>query len=150
MSQKVAEKPTQETISELTPKQAAGLVALLSSPTVTAAAKLAQVDRRTLQRWMKQPVFREAIREAQTSALDRAGLRLAHGTDAALDLLAELIKGHGYIDQNRRLAAEAWLDKFYKLYELADLDERISKIEDRPLGSATLRNAPSSYSSKGD
>jgi hypothetical protein len=139
MTQNVAEKPKDP---ELTPRQAAGLVALLSFPTVTAAAKLAQVDRRTLQRWMKLPIFREAIREAQTGALDRAGLRLAHGMEAALNLLADLIRGKGEIDQNRRLAAEAWLDKFYKLYELRNLNERIEKIEERQRAEAATINKP--------
>ena len=129
MPQNVAEKKPET--SELTPKQAAGLVALLSSPTVTAAAKLAKVDRKTLQRWMHLPIFRQAIREAESKAMDRVGLRLANGTDAALKVLADLItKGPDDIDYNRRLAADGWIDHFYKHWELHNLQEQIQEIRE--------------------
>src|SRR5207302_1423661 len=57
---------------KLTGRQAAALAALLSEPTVQAAAARAGVGERTLLRWLKDPGFRREYRAARSAAVEHA------------------------------------------------------------------------------
>jgi transposase-like protein len=81
----------------LTPRQEIALEALLGGLTVKEVARLACVHRNTIYHWLKQPAFREALREAEVEA----------STDLALQALRAavgLAKGLAVEDGERREA----------------------------------------------
>ena len=68
-------------MTALTPRQARTVAAILSTRTIEAAAKLAQVNSRTIRRWAKQEQFQAALaaerRELFSAATNE--LRVAAG-----------------------------------------------------------------------
>ncbi len=52
-------------MATLTHKQDKALIALLTEPTITAAAKKAGIGERTLYRWLDDPLFAGALRQAR-------------------------------------------------------------------------------------
>ncbi len=57
--------PPHLTPAGLTPKQRRAVETLLATGEVAAAAREAGVSRDTLHRWLKQPLFGQAVREAE-------------------------------------------------------------------------------------
>jgi hypothetical protein len=114
---------------DLSVKEGRALVALLTEPTITKAAKQAGVSTRSLYRLMQKPSFREALRQSISVSLDRLYVRLAAGSDAALTALSDLVTGEKTEQQVRRLAASDWIQHFTRLLEDRDLSERLASLE---------------------
>ncbi len=60
----------------LTPVQERAIIALLNEQTITGAAAAAEVGQRTLYRWLRQPEFSRAYREARREAFGAGRLHL--------------------------------------------------------------------------
>src|SRR4051812_48329646 len=76
----------------LTGKQERALLALLSQPTICAAAKAARVSERTLFAWLKLPLFATAYREARAEAVSQAVGRLQQASSEAVDTLKSVMQ----------------------------------------------------------
>jgi len=85
----MTEKVTQQA-KKLNPNQVRGIAALLTEPTITAAAEKAGVQPKTIYRWLKQPEFTAALSEAQAREIETASRRLAGMQSDALDALADV------------------------------------------------------------
>jgi len=107
------------------------LSALLSEPTVKDAAKAAGVGRRTVYRYMAEPVFQAALRDAQGQMLRLAVARMAGLMEKALDVIGlDLEPGHD--KAHIRLRAAALVLRHYPgLVEVHNLEERVSALEAR-------------------
>jgi transposase-like protein len=70
-------------------KKEAAILALLSQRNVDEAAQLAGVAARTLYRWMKEPQFAAAYREAKRAAFSQAIARLHQMSSAAVTTLGK-------------------------------------------------------------
>jgi hypothetical protein len=70
-------------------KQEAAILALLSSRTVEDAARVAEVTPRTLYRWIKEPEFDAAYREAKRAAFSQSIARLHQMASAAFTILGK-------------------------------------------------------------
>ena len=70
---------------DVTAAQAQAIAALMTKPSVRAAAKSVGVGERTLYAWMKQPAFRRHFRDARKAVVDDSVLRLQKLTGAAVD-----------------------------------------------------------------
>ena len=72
---------------QLTAKQDKAILALLTEPTIAAAAKSIGVNEATLHRWLKLPHFQARYREARRQSVEVALAQLQQGcTVAALTL----------------------------------------------------------------
>ena len=114
----------------LTPRQRRGITAMLSCPTVKAAAEQAKVNRKTLTRWLAQPEFIAELKAAQAGIIDRASGRLIQGLELALDTLADLMQS-AESESVRRSAAAEWLGQCLTLREQTDIDRRLTELEKR-------------------
>ena len=76
---------------KVTPKQARGIAALLTEPTITAAAAKAGVAPKTIYKWLRQPEFSAELTAAQAREIETAGRRLAGMQSAALDALTDIL-----------------------------------------------------------
>ena len=109
------------------------ILALIEHGAVSQAADAIGCARQTLYRWLKEPEFAQALRDASGSQVADASRRL----DALLlRAIAELEKLLGSeSDHQRRLAAESILSHGVRLRELTELEERVSALEMKQNGS---------------
>lgn len=113
----------------LTAKQRKALEALLLTGEVSGAASAANVTRDTIYRWMKQPVFDAAIREAESRALDELSRVLIRLSRSAVGTLAAAMADKQAPISPRLRAAEITLNRLLQLRELAVLEARITALE---------------------
>lgn len=119
--------PTNATADELTPGQKRAIAELLTSGNVSKAADVAGVSRYTLHRWMKQPAFRDALRQAEQDALDALQRRLVTLGEGAADALQDGLGAH---DLRIRLrAADTILERLLALRTMIDFDARLTALE---------------------
>ena len=108
--------------------QKRAIAALLKHRTITAAAAAIGLNDRTIYRYLEDPVFKQALTQAESDLINEAGRRLISGQDAALDALQELISA-AEKDSDRRLAAQAWLDFCLRWRELKNIESRLAVLE---------------------
>jgi hypothetical protein len=115
---------------ELTARQKRTITALLTSENIGAACELAGIGRTTLARWLKEPQFMKELSQAEKQALNQASRELLAGQAEALATIREIMTS-GQNDAVRLKAANDWLNLLFKYREVDQLEERISKLEQR-------------------
>jgi hypothetical protein len=116
-------------VTELKPKQEAAIAALLSNRSVDDAASAVKVTPKTLYRWLKEPAFDAAYREARRAAFGQTIARLQQGSPAAAALLLKIVVDASAPPSTRVRAAEIVLDKAAKAIELEDVEARVAELE---------------------
>jgi len=101
--------------------------ALLTNPTHEGAARAAGVSESTLARWLREPVFAAAVREARRRALEQALGALSAATAEAVETLHAMLGAEG--EAVRVRAAVAILEHALRGAEVTDLEERIAALE---------------------
>jgi uncharacterized protein YjiS (DUF1127 family) len=115
--------------NNVTPKMIAAIMALLSEPTLEAAATKARVSVRTIRRWRELEVFRDELKEAQRRALDLAVARAQAVADEAVETLVAIHKDESQ-PANARVAAARALDaRRWKAHDVGDMSARIEELE---------------------
>ena len=115
--------------SDLTPKQRQAVEALLTTGEVAAAAQAAGVSRDTLYRWLKQPAFLQAVRDAEARALDDLSRLLVRLGRTAAATLAKAMSDPAAPYATRVRATDASLGRLLQLRELATLEARVAGLE---------------------
>ena len=113
----------------LTPRQLRAVNALLTHPTVTAAAVVLGVAPSTLYRWLSEPLFRAALAQAEGEAVAAAGRRLATLAENALDELARAMSDPLTPAPTRVRAAESILMNLLKYREIVTFETRLTDLE---------------------
>lgn len=113
----------------LSPKQRKAVEALLITGDVTAAAKEASIGRGTLYRWLKEPAFLAAVREAEARALDELSRLLVRLGRSAATTLAKAMSDADVPVATRVRAADITLSRLLQLRELATLEGRVADLE---------------------
>jgi len=112
---------------KLTRKMEQAITALLSEPTVEAAAARVEISHRTLKRWLVNAAFAAAFAAARRQVLEAAVVKLVGVTGEAVDTLAANLGADRPGDQIR--AAVAILEHAYRGVEVLDLEARLSALE---------------------
>ena len=115
-------------IDPLTLKQHRAIVALLTTPAISAAAEKAGVNPKTLTRWMAQPAFMKELKAQQSVIIDQTVVRLVGGLEIALNTLVRLMLS-AQSESVRRVAASEWIDKCLAIREATDLEKRLNALE---------------------
>jgi transposase-like protein len=105
----------------------AAVAALLSHATYEEAARAAGVGLSTLVRWLKEPSFAAAVRDARRRTLEQALGALSAATAEAVETLRACLGAGG--DAVRVRAAVAILEHAMRGAEVTDLEERIAALE---------------------
>lgn len=103
-------------------------MALAAGATATAAAEQFGISRKTVQRKLAKPAFRQMVAKLRGQMLAAAVGRMADNMSLAADHLVKLLA-----DDNaaiRLRAARAILGLGHKLYDAVDLEQRICRLED--------------------
>ena len=114
-------------MSGLTPSKQKAVLALVEYGSVSRAAAECKLSRQTLYRWLKEPLFASALKEASSEQVSELSRRLTAITLKAVDRLERLLDSDS--EQQRRLAADSVLTHALRLRELVELEERITNLE---------------------
>ena len=110
-------------------KQEEAIAALLTQRNIDEAAKSIGISPNTLLKWMKQPEFLTAYREARRDAYRQAIARLQQGTSAAATTLLKTMIDPSTPASVKVRAAEAIFNHAAKAIEIEDIDARVSALE---------------------
>jgi DNA-binding MurR/RpiR family transcriptional regulator len=117
-------------IEELSPQQEGAIVALLSDPGLTGAAKAAGVGKATLWRWMQKPAFREAYRRARREAVEQARARLQQASGEAVETLRKVMNDEDAPHASRISAAKTVLVMAMQATSEEEILRRIAALEE--------------------
>jgi hypothetical protein len=114
---------------DLKPKQQKAISALLTAPTLKAAAAACGISEVSLWRMLQDPVFQRAYRAVRREAVERSiGELQAATSDAVATLRRNLNCGVSGVEVK---AAQAILDQAIRAIELLDLEERLAALEEQ-------------------
>jgi hypothetical protein len=121
--------PLDPTLTTLSPKQRKAVAALLTTGEVKAAATEAGIHRDTLHRWLREPAFLDAVRQAEVAALDELSRLLVGLGRTAVATIAEAMSDPVTPVATRVRAADVALGRLLQLRELAQLEARVQALE---------------------
>jgi len=113
--------------AKLERRQEAAIAALLSEPTVEAAARKAKVAYSTLKGWLRLPEFQAAYRQARADVLERTVSCLLATCGKAVERLARNLDSKD--DQAANRAALGILDHAVRGVEATDVLARLEAME---------------------
>jgi hypothetical protein len=93
------------------------------------AARAVGISPKTLLRWMKDPEFDAAYREARRTAFGQAVARLQQGASAAVTTLLKTMIEPNTPASVRVRAAECVLNHAMKAIEIEDIEARVAELE---------------------
>ena len=114
---------------KLSRKKETAIKSLLETDTVAAAAKAAGISEATAWRWMKDPEFKEAFREAKKRVLDYSIGRLQQATGTAINALISIVSDEEAPASARVSGAKTILEMAVKVAEIDDIENRIEALE---------------------
>ena len=115
--------------NQLERKKEEAIMALLSQRNVEGAAWAVNRPVRTLYRWLKEPAFDEAFREARRAAFSQCVARLQQAAPAAVTTLLKTLVDPAAPASVRVRAAECIMNHSIKAIELEDIEGRLSELE---------------------
>lgn len=113
----------------LTPLQLGALEKLMSSRTITGAARAAKVSESSIHAWLKLPAFRLALHDAFRARFDLLNLDAVKLGRLAFKVLEDVMNDPTAPAMARVGAASRVLDAIHKAYELVGVTERLDALE---------------------
>jgi hypothetical protein len=110
-------------------KMEQAIAALLSHRSIEDAAREVGISPNTLVRWIKEPEFQAACREARRAVFSHAIGRLQDAAGAAATTLLKIMVDPNAPAAIRLRAAEVVLEQAAKTFEMEDIDARVGKLE---------------------
>jgi len=110
-------------------KKEEAIVALLTHRTMEEAARAVDVSTKTLLRWLKEPEFDNAYREAKRAAFAQSIARLHHLSSAAVSTLGKIMLDSATPPATRVRAADSILDHTAKAIEIEEIEARVEALE---------------------
>lgn len=119
----------------MTKNQDKALAALMTSPTIKAAAAAAGVDYRTMRRYLEDPEFLAEYKMMTSEMLSDAKMRAKQLLNPALETLGDICTNKKAKETARVAAAKAILEWSTRLNELTEIMEMLEALEhDKPTG----------------
>ncbi len=116
-------------LKHMSPKQAHALNALLTCGTLTDAAKHSEVGTRTLFRYLKDPAFIEAYRQARSEQVRQTMCQVQRIGAKAAKVLEQILDDAFTKPSARVMAARTVLDLSLRAIEIEDLAVRLDRLE---------------------
>jgi hypothetical protein len=114
---------------KLTRKQEALISALLTTPTLAAAAQTVGIGEVTAWRWLKEPTVQAAYRDARRAVVQQAITQVQQATGEAVETLRAVMQDPEAPASARVSAARVVIETAVKAVELEDLEARITALE---------------------
>jgi len=116
-------------LEKLGSKQQRAILALLTSRSVEEAAGACHTPARTLHRWLKEPAFDAAYREAKHAEFSQAIARLHQMAGAAATTLGKVMVDPKTPPATKIRAADSILNHTAKAIEIEGIEARVSELE---------------------
>ena len=110
-------------------KKEQAIAALLTQRNIEEAAKSIGIGANTLRRWMKEPEFQKAYRDARRQAFGQSIARLQQATGAAATTLLKIMVDQNAPVSTRVRAADSIFNHAAKAIEIEDIEARVSELE---------------------
>ena len=117
------------TKSDLSTNQQKALTALLAEPTVAAAADRCGLNARTLYRYLADTPFKAELRQRQDAILASVTSALVGLSGEAVQALRDVLTDKKATHAVKVRAALGWLQHMRDAIELADLADRVARLE---------------------
>lgn len=114
---------------DLTRRQRRAISALLTYPTVEAAAAACGLARQTLFRYLADDRFKLALAQAETEAIAQAARQMAGGASEAVAALRQVLENPDSTPGERIKAARALLAALPSLRLLGSIEQRLSDLQ---------------------
>ena len=105
------------------------VAALLTQRNVEEAARSVGISAATLVRWLKEPEFQKAYREARRAAFQQSIARLQQGTSAAASTLIKLLIDPNTPASVKARVADSIFNHAAKAIEIEDIEARVAALE---------------------
>ena len=110
-------------------RQQRAIEALITEPTTRAAAKAAKVSEATIWRWLTDPIFSTAYKDARSQLLESTLTALQAKGQAAVEALADVMTNAVEYPSARVSAARTILEMTLKAREVLEVEERLREVE---------------------
>ena len=117
------------TLAKITRKDEALIAALLSNPTVRAAAQAVGRSETQVYSRLRDPTFKARYDEARRELLERSVTELQAHLSEAVGVFVSVMRDRQAPQQTRLNAAEAVMRNCLKLTEQVDVIERLERLE---------------------
>lgn len=114
--------------ANLPPQKIKAVAALLTAPTVAAAAESVGVSERTLYRWLKDSAFRQALVSAEAEAIGHAARLMAGHVSAAVLALAGILESDHTSAKERIAAARALLSALPNVRLVGSIETQLEEL----------------------
>ena len=114
---------------ELTPRQLRAIQALTTVGDVSKAAAITGVSRDTLYRWMRNEAFKNALTISTHEAISKISRSLVALGESAIATLQKAMDDPNVTINVSVRAADIVLSRLLHVYELAEMESRISELE---------------------
>lgn len=118
-------------MSTLSIKQEKAIAAILTNPTIAAAATEANLSRETLHKYLGDPAFKARLREYQDAIIKTTTAVLVGLSGESLQVMLDILRDENASQSLRLRVATAWLDQRRKSVDLDDLAERVIALEEK-------------------
>ena len=107
------------------------IAALLTNPSIAAAASAAGIAERTIYRWLKIHGFQQAYAAARQECVKQALATIQQAMSTAVDVLSEVMSDPKAPASARISAARTVIDNGIKVSEIEKIEQRLSALERR-------------------
>src|SRR2546430_12729651 len=114
---------------KLSRKQELAIAALLTCSAITDAAKQCGIGEVSLHRWLKEPTFQAAYREARREVVQHAIAQIQRASSEAVETLRAVMQDAEAPASSRVAAARTVLDMSLRAVEIEDLQQRVEALE---------------------
>jgi len=115
----------------LTLKQQQAVNLLIGGRNAAQTARELGLHENTLYKWNKLPEFQDALKQAEREAMRAVSISLLGLAEKATDTLNGVMDKDSARDSSKVRAADIVLGRLLQTRELLELEERISKLEER-------------------
>jgi hypothetical protein len=123
---------------KLSRNQEKAISALISSPSISEAAKKVGIGEKTLWRWLQLNNFKRRYQKARRVVVRQAIALVQAGMSDAVKALQEVMRNQKAPASSRVSAARAMIDMGIKASEIMDLELRIENLEGQLSGDQKL------------
>ncbi|MDT2831889.1 phage replication protein [Vagococcus carniphilus] len=115
----------------LNQRQERFLKALLETPSIEQACKLAEINKNTGYKYLKDETFMKEYRAIRRELMQQVTAKLQKSSEDAVHTLNEVMFDSNATPSSRVQAAKNILEIAYRSLELDDIQERVDAIESR-------------------
>lgn len=115
---------------KLSAKQEAFIAALLSQPSIIAAARSIDLPEATAHRWLKLDHFKEAYHAAKQDRFTSALEMLQAGVSVAIKTLHKNMTSDDVPAGVQLRAAQIWLATAIDIHKMSELEQKIAELEE--------------------